>query len=405
MSQSQASPRGEQPEVPTFDVRALEILVALQSALTKLVSGAGVAASAPAEMSRALGVDLKLAWKIDRLLDLRAPEAALAYVPGSRALLGFTKAARSAGASAAMAEAVMEAHAGFESFAHIEAGSRKEFDSLLASIRQEHDSTDAVNLRKAATEAQASLLGLRADVQFGLIAIRPSPDGSAIDLLNVRGFQGLTCLRRNVVWRVGSSFIYRYHEGNLDDQGKQPLDVLDPASGAPILRGWTSDPIPELETVIRPEGIAEYVLKRSEIGASRTVDLALGEFFPAADKLNREGDEPDQMRAIQQLRTPARRVITDVFVETGFFESDLPAARVYSSIFTGVHSQFGLADLLPIPVDLVQDGGGRKDRWFDELCDDVLARVNWKRSDLTRFRFELPYPPCPASIWMEWSTK
>lgn len=390
------------PQTPSFDERALAVLETLQASLTALLDGAKLGSLAPARVSREAGIDMKLAWKLDRLLDLRAPEAALAYAPGTRALEGLCKVCLRRGASAEAAAAARSALLDFEAFAKVEAGSRKEFDVLLASVRQDHMETDSVNLRRGATEAQASLLGLRADVQFGIIVFRRSEDGSAIDLLNVRGFRGLTCLRRNVAWRVGSSFAYRHDGQGLDDKGPRPLEEIDPASEAPILRRWTTDPIPKMRGSVRPEGVREYILERSEIGASNTIHLALGEIFWGAQEL---GPGADLVRGIQQLRTPARRVVTDVFVTAGLFKDDTPTSGIYSTIFTGLRSQFEPADLLPIPLDLVPDGGGRKDAWLDELADDALGRVGWGRSGLKRYRFELAYPPVPSSAWMEWASE
>lgn len=384
-----------------FGARATAIQRALRESLGAALATASLDGEGPTAVARALGIDLKLAWKVDRLLAARTPADALRFVPGRRAQGLLRDAYRDAGAPPASIAAVEQAFERFEQLVRDEAGSRKDFEALLASMRSDWSGTEAVKVRRSLFEGQSSLLGIQADLIFGTVVFSASQESGALDVASVRGFAGLRALRPGVIWRVGQSFYQKAPTREVERGRHAPLEEPDPRSGAPVLRKWCTDPLPELIPVDRKEGIREYRLRSEDAGASTAVELTLGDRHFAAYRADPE--KPDAIRTIQQIRTPSRRLVNDTFVERGLFDAPRPTAEVFSTIFTGVYADFTEADLLPMVPDVIEGDPGGKDRRLADMQRELFQRLGRDPGEFDRVRVELAYPPVPASLRLAWT--
>lgn len=121
-------------EAPTFQDDCREALADLRGALLDLHADLGADATRPQDVSRRLGLNKNLTWKVARIVQAEDPLEAAALVPGQAGLDIFVCAFEKAGVSASSVERARAACRGFEEMIERHAGDRAMFDAMLDSM-------------------------------------------------------------------------------------------------------------------------------------------------------------------------------------------------------------------------------------------------------------------------------
>lgn len=404
--------KGVEESVFHRDARALlsELRDRLTTVLAPALRGTEVGAT---EWGRALSLDTKLAWKLTHLLDPEADLESLQFVPGRQAFDQILVAAERSGATREASEAARLSFERFETLVRTHAGSRKAFDVLITSQYPRGTSRAEVNLRRAAVEANASLLGVRAGAQVALYGFAPSEDGESIDVLGVRKIESMERMRPNVNWRIARSFKTSEDGTPLEGGPVQLSSTRGPRSlsGLAVVPEFSTSPLPTLVRVETAPSTVEFELRGGEVGASARFDLTTAEIFRSGDHRFEDPNGDRRTRVFAGIRVPCDLLHVDLIVHRDLFESTEPKVEVVSTLHTGMALDYREPDKLPIEPDLLSLGRGLakiedRDRVrHAELVRWALHEAGWDGSEFDVYRLKLSYPPLPSAVALDWTRR
>lgn len=392
----------------SFQTEARRAITDLQAALGELVST--VAASSDRRLSDiadALDIDTKLAWKLNRIVELADPLAAGVYVPGAAAGRIVVDRARARGIDEACLDRLTKAFAGFERLQAEHAGDRRTLDTLLAAVAGEERGRNEAQARKGAYHAGVALWGVRVTTRLMSFIIRERRDQPGrLEAAHVAGTFGVTRTRPNVPWRVGC-FWAETNEGAMP--GDLPRRNIDPDSGPgepPILWSHTSPNVPELVSIHRDDTRLEFRLGGGPIGKRSLFDLVTAErIADAGARWRTPGD--DQLSVGSRNRTPAERVILEMTVERSLYGRLSPEAMLFGELWDAHQpTQLDHPDRMPLHEKAQFVGEGLAP--FRHRCvprhHDLMSRVfgllEWDADAFDTYRVDLTYPPSPTILRM-----
>ena len=362
---------------------------------------------APAELSRDLGLDNKLGWKLHWLLSNEDPFSAALFVPGRAGVGIIADGLRRAGSDKAHADAVLRAGEAFQRCVSRHAENRAGFDTLLAAHTT--DDRSALDHRRLAYQGARYIWGIESRANLLACLVHPSEGGETMDVASVRGIVGCQRLREHVPWRVWRTTMRR-PEGVHSDFRREPLDLGQrgaPVGDAlPVMRDYCTDPLPAIDRVPGPHGAVEFQLGPGPVGKRGRFDLLTGEVVRSMQPRYAEpGDPPLRVRFA--VRIPTQLAVFDVLMHKEMFGGAPPRVTVLSDLFAsdlGSHHQ--PADELPNPPELEVLGasadavGVEEAPRYAEAVDEAMSVLGWTPESFDVFRVTLAYPPVPTTIVM-----
>ncbi|MGD8453379.1 MAG: hypothetical protein PVJ57_16325 [Phycisphaerae bacterium] len=391
-----------------FEAKAREVLSRVRAALAEVIASlVGHHDVRAADLVQSIGVDSRLAWKFVKVLEPRDPLRAMKYVPGERGIRLFLRAAARGKAPRPAVDEARRAFADLQAFMQSEAGSRKLFDMIVNGHTRAADIDVGLEQRKTAYEANSYIWGVQARMQVHTYLIQPSGDGETIDAAVIRGFVDLRRVRPQVPWRISRFY-------TIDDagevRGEFPREPIDPGAAqldVPLVTGFCSQPLPTVRRCVGPFGIIDNVLAESGVSKAQSVTCLTGEVIRRAEPCY-----PDErhggLGTKAPLRTPAKLVVMDVFLNRELFGEISPGLRLASDMFTeNLGTHYTEADLLPIAarverlscrpdVPPIREMGR-----YRELISYCCERLGWKTADFDCYRVRLAFPPVPAALLVD----
>ncbi len=359
------------------------------------------------DITDALGIDTKLAWKLNRIVEVDDPYAAGVYVPGATAARIVVAAARDCGAPKASVDALDAAFMRFEKLQRDHAGDRRTLDTLLAALAGEEQGRNEEQARKAAHQANVALWGVSVTTRLMSFIVRARDDNpDQLEAAHVAGTFGVRRTRPNVPWRIGCFWV-ETNEGTMPEG--TPRGALDPACGPgepPILWSHTSANVPELVAVQAEPNRVEYRLGGGPIGLQSHFDLVTAErFADAGSRYRAPGD--DQISVGSRNRTPAERVILELTIERSIFGRISPEPMLFGELW-GEHppAELDHPDRMPLHEKAAFVGTGlapfrhRHIPKHRELMTGVFGLLGWDPAAFDTYRLELTYPPSPTILRM-----
>ena len=116
-----------------FQTQLFSVVEHLRGALTDLLGGIGADSAVPYAVSRQLGINKNLSWKVCRIITTRDPFGAVEHLPGAQGVEILLDAAAEHGASDGSIEAVRSALLEFDRLVETHAGDRRTLDLMVAS--------------------------------------------------------------------------------------------------------------------------------------------------------------------------------------------------------------------------------------------------------------------------------
>ncbi|MEM9372000.1 MAG: hypothetical protein AAGA55_00010 [Planctomycetota bacterium] len=381
---------------------------AILEALDEPVGGLG---RSPAELSRDLGLDTKLGWKLHRLLSDEDPFAAALFVPGRSGVGLIIDGLRRVCDKEAVLDRVRQAGEDFQACVSNHADNRAGFDVLLSV--QTNDERSSIEHRKLAYQGVRSVWGIESVCNMLTYMIHPSEDGESMDVASIRGIIGCQRLRENVPWRIARFTMRRPDrvEAQFQREAVDPsLRGTNPGDELPVLRTFCSDPLPAIERVPSPLGAVEYQLGEGPVGKQGRFDLVTGEVARAVQsRFARPGDPP--LRARFAVRIPTQQVVFDVMMHRDMFARSTPKAKVVSDLFaTDLGSQPQPQDEIPIrlsPETLRASPGVLSIEAcpkYADAVDEALGTLGWSPEAFDVYRMRVQYPPVPTTLVFEFDS-
>lgn len=391
-------------------------LAKLQVAVRNVLAGVpGLPGTRPVEIAAALGIDLKLAWKVARIAQSGDPFGAVRHLPGSAGWRIAMEAAERAGAAAAV---VAEATAAFEratASGAAWAGDRRAFEMMAAGLAAGSDMRIDVEHRRQLYLGGSYVWGVRARLAIRIDILGPARTSKRmLDCVTVRGFLGVERMRSDAAWRIEAPFV-------LDDRGSkrvaapaEPLvptprgDDAGPAAGPHLLRDFCSGGLPELRPMAEAGAPRSLELADSEVGTEGRFDIVHGTVLRNVQSLRRSSRHHGIFQMFQQ-RTPAERAVFDLAVHRSAIPEDaLPEGILYSDVHARTPTSHHRAkDRIPAGTAVAALGAGlRKARLPDmprhaELLKLGFERAGWNPAEFLLFRVDVSYPPVPSTLALE----
>ena len=234
---------GAQDIPGTFESAAADALGALRDAVVTAIESIGGGSMNSLALSRHLGVDKSLTWRMVRFAQEPDAFSGSKHLPGDAGLRIFARAVRAHGADEATVERFTAAADRLEEVVRQHAGNRASFRALLAHCTAEpHSDERAMDFRRSAHQANAALWGIEANTRLMLAFLTPGANGT-VDVALVSGFLGLRRMRRDQSWPVARRRVLG-HEGRTRER-----IVLPPA--APVPASVSTGPAGEAMTLTR----------------------------------------------------------------------------------------------------------------------------------------------------------
>jgi hypothetical protein len=393
--------------VTTAHVR--ESLVQLQSAVREaLASVPGIAGPRPVDLEAALGIDLKLAWKVARIAQSGDPFACVRHLPGAAgwriALAAMTRAEANAGKIARAAAAFDAAVATGTRWA----GDRKAFDMMAAGLASGSDMRIDVEHRRQLHLGGSYVWGLRARLSLRVDILGPGARKGLLDCATLRGIVDLEHMRADAGWVLEAPFV-------VDDRGTKPvpmtLEALDgePGARAPhILRDFSTAPLPALQPVAAMRHTQALELAESTVGTEGRLTILQGSVVRSVQPVKTSRRHHGIFQLFKQ-RVPVERTVFDLVVHRSLLgESPNPEAILYSDLNLPAGAFIHQAkDRIPagIGVDALGPAHRRQklahyDR-YAELLGHAFERTGWDPAEYRVFRAEAAYLPVPSTLALE----
>lgn len=396
----------EQP--PRFEQHVPEVVRRIRSTIAESLLHVGADATRPQSVSRSLGLDKNLSWKICRLVRDENPVSAVPLIPGKAGLNILMSALAKAGAPPEQVAAVRTAIGEFDRMIDLHAGDREKLEIMLGNVAGEGQSERAEAYRKLAFRGNAATWGVQARVQICTNFIAPGSDPQMADLAWLSGLVDFWRLRRDAAWAMAAA-------RKTDDDGV-PLPVGeiraidaqgDGPESVPLMREFCTKPLPDMRIEQGRDGVTRYELAEGPIGSTATTTCVIGLY--GRNFVRRVRGKHDTLgEHFARLYTPVETLIHDLFVHRDLAYAFSPQILLYSQMPGGPIFPTAPRDrgLLTVHDPIINLGGGPPDvvtpefPQYPRMVSSVFDRLGWKADDFRALRFRLHYPPIPTvALW------
>ena len=389
-----------------FEQEVTAVLQRLRSAFAEVVGALPGDVARPADLQRALKLDMKLCWKVFKVLGVADPMAAGPHVPGAANIRAFLKAAAKGGVPEGLIDTAARAAADFQEVVTTHAGDRGAFDSMASGLADEEVGAQIhLQHKRAAFRANRHIWGAQARTLLRSLLVQPAADPNLLSVAVLHGYYGLRCLRVHAPLVVS-------RERLSDNDGTVRLvdrEALDPAGqtahGFALLREFCSQPVPEFRTVDAEAGFVHGELVTNGVGNRAAATFVLGHVIRAAGPRYRD-ERNDFFRMSVLVRIPCEALVFDLLVREDTFGQCMPTVHVY-----GEHLGEGPypnrpqeRDILPLHESVVCLGNGPSvlhtphvSRYTEMACD-VLGRLGWAAEQFNVYRCCVQYPVLGATV-------
>jgi len=353
----------------------------------------------PLQISRFLGLDKNLAWKLARVTRAPDPAEAVRHLPGSAGLKRVLEACDERGAGANELKAVRAAIERFEGMVDRHTGDRQTLDLLLASGGPEYpDGARMEQSRKLAFQGNSAICGVQARVRFGVQIIAPSAsDATLVDHISLGGLVDMRRLRATAAWPLISV-------GGYSDERDPSTDhpLVPKINDLPILHEFSSDPLPPIRVVPEHGG---HLIELAEGPVGDTAAATVVFEWKTKELGSVIGSKPgDVAEFMMYSETPAEALAFDLLVHRDLPFAGAPTVRAYSAMHG--RPEYPLIEKarydLPLSEEVAELGQGPpvlahpmlpRQR---ELIEMACARSKWDLAEFRGYRLTVKFPPTPS---------
>jgi len=399
---------------PPFVDHCSEAVRSLQVALRDAYRSAGLDIEKPQEVSRQIGIDKNLSWKIARITGDDDALSAAALVPGPEGINILLEALRKGGVAPQELAALRHSLSLFEDMVKQHAGDRPTLQLLLDGVT----SRASLELsRKTAFRGQSGVWGVQARVRIMTQFLMPCmEDPLALDTVILASLIDVRRLRPLAGWPI---FRFQRYLGSMQsgDPGatvhERKLEPLEepssPEDPALIMRSWCSPHDVRVHSVSTPMGIV-HELADGPLGLTGTSTFVFGHMERRA--VSRYTTETTrgkgEMGAVVTM--PIETLLFDVIAHRDLAEVASAKVQVFGNPFgnTPLDAQARKSMLLPISEGITEITGAptRFDtehaHQYPELVKCVFDRIGADPADFRVFRVEMQYPPMPSTVMVSY---
>lgn len=368
----------------------------IRSTVSHVLATSGWRGGSSAELSRLLGVDRSLGWKVWSLAEGEGIIPSPQHVPGRGGVEKFLLAASRVGAPPDLVDRAREAFAAYRRLAVEHGSDRASADIMLGTLSPEGAERQDLALRRALFRGNSRVLGTQAGMLYQCSAVFPGASGDFPSVAIVRGYYGLRTMRPGVWWVLSRSTL-------VQEGGPVRTPRRHALCGGPI----AADASPLLDEFCRPRGVkvrrrqvqgatVQDELEPRPMGRAGEVDVVLGEVVTG---IPRDAGEVDAVT--MAVRVPAEAMCFDILLHEGVFEGE-PS----SQCMTLVNTEFPFhdpqcRDVLPFRESLTAMGRGGEAPAIPEVPDHatllerIAAATGHPPERFRAYRLRMRFPPVP----------
>lgn len=393
---------------------AVQVLADLRSACSGLIAalshGSGVPIHRATDLQRALNIRTTIAWQLFRIATSTDPMDEVEAVPGPVAVRRVIEAARVKGVPEQRLEQLAESILAFDRLVQTHAGSRRAFNSMIASLGSDADEAIGLSSRRAAFHANSHVWGLRARACLWSTTYFPGKSPDHISAASIRGPIGVSRLRSNAPYIVSGYVAFERDE--QDASQPEPLgSPNDPESPDPrLLLPYCTRPLPEISSSLTDDRFVVTEMPPGPVGNCGASTILLADVTR-----NSRWKEPAEKPYIVNsmgVATPFEVLVVDTMFHHGMFGRLTPRPRVF-----GRHSfPLGMkphlyrdSDTLPVAVHAAYLGRGPSAiespdiPRYVEMYADLCQKLNLNPDDFDVYRCRVEYPILHAhvGVWID----
>lgn len=373
----------------------------VRGALAEIMAGIEVDATKPQQMSRQVGLDKSLSWKLARILGEDDAYATAVHLPGKAGLRIVLRSFEKAGASEASLTSLRRAIAEFDRMVDTHCGDRETLEMMLGHLRRDGQAQHDESHRKKSFQGNSAIWGMQARLQIAAHFVAPGANDS-VDLAIVSGLVDLRRLRSDVPWAVAS---VRQFTGEGVPLPQEVFQAIDPNVGpgeVPLMREFCSASLPPLRIAPGQPGVTRYEIGEGPVGNTAAMTCITGWMNRAvAPRFKTEEDQYGEF--MTTVTTPAELLIVDLYLHRAC-ELAAPDLALYSMLPGGPqypqggreHARLplreGMIDLGAAPPDLIVPEMPR----YRQIVESVFERLGHNANEFAGYRLRMRYPPIPT---------
>jgi hypothetical protein len=395
-----------QPEPVQMIEDCRQALQGLRRALIDLYSSVGQDPTQPQQVSRQLGLNRNLTWKLAKIVEAHDPFATLNHLPGQQGMELTIAAFTKAGAAPAAVAAVESALAHFDRVIEHHAEDRDHLELTLESMGLYARETKFESGRELAYRGTSMIWGVQTRTRLHCAMLAPSRgDPSKLDFAQLGGLIGFRRLRSSVTWRLYRQQVHN-DKGSLISQ-PQPLEPTMPGDPPLMMRSFCSPNLPAIQTVPGPEGI-EFFLPGGQVGNQATFDYVTGFSIRGLTRYRTDSDQFASTAA--GITVPTETLVMDLLVHRDIARVNELESSVYGFPHGGLDAPTAqtISNKLPIKANIMELAGTppaiatpRFPR-YRELVDTVYRHMDWNPADFRGYRLMLEFVPMSSRVVMRW---
>ncbi len=398
-------PARPSPDAGSFHDEFETTVADLRGAFIELLSTIPDLPQRPLQVSRFLGLDKNLGWKLAHMTRATDPAEAVRHLPGAAGLKRVLEACDGRGAGATELRAVRAAIVRFEGMVDRHTGVRQTLDLLLASGAPERqDATRMEQSRKLAFQGNGAICGVQARVRFGVQIVAPSSRSADwLDHVALGGLVELRRLRPTAAWPLMSVSSY------LEDPNEPGGDRLLPRmNDLPLLHEFSSDPLPPIRIVTE---VGRHVIELAEGPVGGTAASTVAFEWTTRDLGSVIGSSDDDVAELMLLsETPAEMLSFELLVHRAVPFVGAPSLSAFSAMHGRPRYPLFRYGRYRLPLcEQLEDLGARPPRLahpnlarHGELIASACERAGWDLADFRGYRLVIRYPPIPSVIAMSY---
>lgn len=390
-----------------FAAHAKAVASAVRSAFSDLLTSAGADACDPQSISRTLGLNKNLAWKISKIIQADDVSVALEQMPGSSGIKIFLRGVERAGVEPGLVHTAREAIREYEQLIRVHSGDRVTLEMMGGDLSVEGRRSRDEHHRKLLFQGASYVWGAQARINLKVGVIGPGERPGTLDFASLSGLIDFRRLRHGVTWVMGTRHL------NNDDGTRMAAgrtEALDSGVGddePPLMREFCSRPLPELRSFVDQTSTC-FELTEGPVGNTGALTCVFGTVQRGLPFHRSEGNEWGEHSA--RCDIPAELLILDMFVHRDLAFAIPPEPVLYSGLGGMLQPPGPRRERSRLPLhEPLQDLGigplppaTPEVPRYGRMIQSVFERTGWDAQEFHGFRMKIAYPAYPAALVMRY---
>lgn len=388
-----------------FPVHARAVVRAVRGTFSDLLASVGADPQDPQSISRQLGLNKNLAWKVSKIVQADDPSIALEQMPGAAGIKIFLSGMERAGASPALIQSAKDAVREYEQLIRIHSGDRATLEMMGSELSPAGRRQRDEHHRKLLFQGASYVWGAQARVNVKVCVVGPGSAPGLLDFANVNALVDFRRIRPDVNWVMASRHMTNDDGTPMREVRTEPIDLrFGGEDQAPLMGDFCSKPLPELRRSV--DGISTiFELGPGPAGNIGALTCAIGTIQRNVPYVRTAANRWGEHSA--RCDIPAELLLLDVLIHDRFTFARPPEPVLYGELIAS-HPGRG-RNRLPLSEPLQDLGKGAlplatpEVPRYNRMVESIFARMGWDPAAFHGYRMKVAYPACPTALVLRYA--